>query len=70
MNTHRQSQLNKSASRFSDDGGRKDTLISGFSDEELDDLDMSGTQLIEESKKADRKLALLMKQIDIMKSRA
>lgn len=36
--------------------GRRDTLISGFSDEDLDDLDLSGTLLVEQTKKADRKL--------------
>ena len=55
----------------SDDGGRKDTLISGISEEDVEiNLDLPEQELIEQSVKADKKLQLLFKQIEIMKSRA
>lgn len=44
----------------SDGEGRKDTLISGFTDDDdlsnLDHLNLSGSMLIEQTKKADQKL--------------
>lgn len=42
-----ESGLNKSISGRSEGDGRKDTLISGFSEEDVDNLDLSGSELID-----------------------
>ena len=59
-------------SKRSDSGLRTNTLISGFTDEdiELDDINLSGTQLVEQQRKADMKLQLLQKQVAILEQRS
>jgi hypothetical protein len=40
-------QMDKSISGRSEGDGRKDTLISGFSDEDIDDFELSGSDLVD-----------------------
>jgi hypothetical protein len=68
--------FNKSQTGRSDgdgvENGRSITLVSGTMITDEDDIsafDLSGTELIEQSKRADLKLQLLQKQIEMMEKR-